>query len=210
MLRKEAEAAGDKKALNRIQESQGRLAIKDAGSAAPWSMIEATWGEWGKDDQAKRIDEHVNFQQGKLWIEPTVRALGDPHPGKHKRIRLVMSNGSTQLVIHVPGAPSKIGNFELEIFEAASDGSTRLAHATPGNSIFPKEKASASKPVGTGFADNQAAIRGIVVLDTDAGFVGQAMDIIGTANPRDKSKTKFEHEVGEEMQRSLQEAVRAV
>ena len=55
----------------------------------------------------------------------------------------------------------------------------------------------------------QAAIKGIVVSETGAGLMGQAVDIIVTATPGDED-TRFERKVGEQMTTSLAEAVRAV
>ena len=60
------------------------------------------------------------------------------------------------------------------------------------------------------FARNQASIQGIVVMETSAGMIGQAIDIIATVTPHDKKQTRFERAVGEDMTTSLVEAVRAV
>ncbi|MEM7627474.1 MAG: S16 family serine protease [Planctomycetota bacterium] len=62
----------------------------------------------------------------------------------------------------------------------------------------------------TTFARNQASIQGIVVMETPAGMIGQAIDIIATVTPGDKKQTRFERAVGEDMTTSLVEAVRAV
>lgn len=60
------------------------------------------------------------------------------------------------------------------------------------------------------FTRRQASIRGIVVMQTAAGYMGQTVDIIATVTPGQTDGTRFEREVGQDMQVSLDEAVRAV
>lgn len=69
---------------------------------------------------------------------------------------------------------------------------------------------AAATAQGDPFARNQASIQGIVVMETPAGMIGQAIDIIATVTPGDQKQTRFERAVGQDMTTSLVEAVRAV
>ena len=101
------------------------------------------------------------------------------------------------------------GKFNPGEFEVLGTGFVRnhsgLSLEAPVGDLKPEP--AASIVARGGFTRNQASIAGLVVMATNTGAVGQALDIIATVTP---GNTKFEREVGEQMTIALDEAVRAV